>query len=318
MNLMTSYALTVLIERMNKMGYKVTRDLITSLDIWKEYHRGYATEVSIALQILRGLGKVNSVFTIQDVKVLTERIAGTDYDRTHVMMESTLGGEKRLSSGVGTDIVEAFWEAVQDAVSDKIKNARNIKINSIRGRAMSRQRVQRDSGCHQWRASLERIGGGADRTALPVQHGLRCNRLSSADDGILSGKEIGLDTDRRGSLAFPSVFFCDGRKRWRNLRHSSNISDTVPFARGRRPWWMLAFGTGCLWRHAHRRRQIGLLSAAGSAASRGDAGDLTADLPDEGSGYGAGTGRTPGGIPQLLPDHRRTAGSAPGAEGRSL
>lgn len=78
------------------MGYKVTRDLITSLDIWKEYHRGYATEVSIALQILRGLGKVNSVFTIQDVKVLTERIAGTDYDRTHVMMESTLGGEKRL------------------------------------------------------------------------------------------------------------------------------------------------------------------------------------------------------------------------------
>ena len=138
MNLMTSYALTVLIERMNKMGYKVTRDLITSLDIWKEYHRGYATEVSIALQILRGLGKVNSVFTIQDVKVLTERIAGTDYDRTHVMMESTLGGEKRLSSGVGTDIVEAFWEAVQDAVSDKIKNARNIKINSIRGRAMSR------------------------------------------------------------------------------------------------------------------------------------------------------------------------------------
>ena len=55
--------------------------------------------------------------------MLTERIAGTDYDRTHVMMESTLGGEKRLSSGVGTDIVEAFWEAVQDAVSDKIKNA---------------------------------------------------------------------------------------------------------------------------------------------------------------------------------------------------
>ncbi len=244
MNLMTSYALTVLIERMNKMGYKVTRDLITSLDIWKEYHRGYATEVSIALQILRGLGEVNSVFTIQDVKVLTERIAGTDYDRTHVMMESTLGGEKRLSSGVGTDIVEAFWEAVQDAVSDKIKNARNIKINEHPGTGYESQRVQRDSGCHQWRACLERVGGGADRTALPVQHGLRCNRLSSADDGILSGKEIGLDTDRRGSLAFPSVFFCDRRKRWRNLRHSSNISDTVPFVRGRRPWWMLCFRDG--------------------------------------------------------------------------
>ena len=50
-------------------------------------------------------------------------------------------------------------------------------------------------------------------------------------------------------------------------------------------------GTGCLWRHAHRRRQIGLLSAAGSAASGGDTGDLTADLPDEGSGHGIGTGR---------------------------
>ena len=138
MNLMTSYALTTLIERMNKMGYKVTRDLVTSLDIWKEYHRGYATEVSVALQILRGLGRVNSVFTIQDVKVLTERIEGADYDRTHVMMESLLGGEKRMSSGVGPDMVEAFWEAVQDAVSYKIKSARNIRVNSVRGRALTR------------------------------------------------------------------------------------------------------------------------------------------------------------------------------------
>lgn len=138
MNLMTSYALTVLIGRMNKMGYKITRDLVTSLDVWKEYHRGYATEVSIALQILRGLGKINSVFEIQDVKVLTERIRGADYDRTHVMMESTLAGEKRYSSGYGTDIVEAFWQAMQEAVADKIKSVRNIRINSIRGRAMSR------------------------------------------------------------------------------------------------------------------------------------------------------------------------------------
>ena len=92
----------------------------------------------MALQILRGLGRVNSVFTIQDVKVLTERIEGADYDRTHVMMESLLGGEKRMSSGVGPDMVEAFWEAVQDAVSYKIKSARNIRVNSVRGRALTR------------------------------------------------------------------------------------------------------------------------------------------------------------------------------------
>ena len=137
-NLVTSYALSVLVERMNKMGYNVTRDLITSLDIWKEYHRGYATEVSIALQILRGLGRVNSVFEIQDVKVLAERIPTVSYTRSSVVMISRFAGEEITTVGTGSDMLDAFWQAMSNAIRGRIPQAQNLRVSSTRWRALER------------------------------------------------------------------------------------------------------------------------------------------------------------------------------------
>ena len=63
-----------------------------------------------------------------------------------------------------------------------------------------------------------------------------------------------------------------------------------------------ALRAGRAGHHAHRRRQVHVLSGARTDAARSDAGGVPAHLADEGSGHGPETRGHPGGLYQLLPD----------------
>lgn len=137
-NLTSNYALTILVERLNKLGYRITKEQVTALEQWKDGHRGYTTEVSMALKILRALGKLNSLFRIDEVKVLAEKLEQHAYNRVSVVLTCTVDGEQRTTVGTGEDTARALWSAIAAASADKIKNLRSIKLNSLRGRAMGR------------------------------------------------------------------------------------------------------------------------------------------------------------------------------------
>ncbi len=132
----TDRALDVLLERLNRIGYPITREQVLAVDAWREGGRGYQTEISQALRVLRALGRLRSPFCIDEVKILSEKIESCRYNRVSAVLTSTVDGQQRVTVGSGEETARALWAAVLLAVQDKVKNIQNLHIHSLRGRSM--------------------------------------------------------------------------------------------------------------------------------------------------------------------------------------
>ena len=72
------------------------------------------------------------------VKVLAERIPTVSYTRSSVVMISRFEGEEITTVGTGSDMLDAFWQAMSNAIRGRIPQAQNLRVSSTRWRALER------------------------------------------------------------------------------------------------------------------------------------------------------------------------------------